>query len=374
MMAEKYRPRWCFISPFQLRLKRGIESYIWNLALSLSGSGVDVDILTWQGPLGVPDNITDAGIKVHIVPGVRFYQQYIAVPFYFITLIKGHYDHVFINFADYGEGPAIKSAFALLHLQFTIVFHFPYSLVPHRYQGFDRWGLTEKAKYLIAVSNFVVGEVKVWSGRPCTQIGHGIDTQHFRPNADIKKRIRTKLNIPQNAYVLTSVAALDERKGIQWVVRTLPEILSKCPDTYYIIVGEGSYRIELEKLVNALNLNGKVFFIGEVLDVVPYLNAADIFMCLARGEASSIASLEAAACCLPVIVSQRPPFDELIDPSWGLFVDEENICSVEENTVALLISHESRLKMGIAARQWVITHHNWDNVAMEYRKLINKLN
>jgi glycosyltransferase involved in cell wall biosynthesis len=370
MIGEKYRPRWCFISPFQLRLKRGIESYVWNLTLSLSRSGVDVEILTWQGSLNVPDYITEAGIKVRIVPGVRYYQECIAVPFYIFALIKGHYDHVFINFADYGEGPAIRSTWAFLNPPFSVVFHFPRSLVPHRYREFDRWDLPGKAKHLIAVSSLVAGEVKDWSGRPCAQIGHGVNTQHFQLNSDIRMSVRTKLKIPQNAYILASVAALEERKGIQWVLRALPEILCNCHDTYYIIVGEGSYRIELEKLVKDLELKERVLFIGEVLDVVPYLNAADILMCLSRGEASSIVSLEAAACCLPVIASQRPPYDEIIKSTWGILVDEQNISSVAQTVVGLLISHESRYEKGIAARKWVIEHHNWDHVAVEYRHLV----
>ena len=66
------KPRWAFIHPFQLRLQRGIEVYLWELASALARSGVDVDILTWAGPLKRPGYGSPL-VKVKSVPSMRYF-------------------------------------------------------------------------------------------------------------------------------------------------------------------------------------------------------------------------------------------------------------------------------------------------------------
>jgi hypothetical protein len=79
--------RWAFIHPFQLHLHRGIEVYLWNLASALAAQGVGVDILTWAGPLDVPDFARVHGVKIHRVPSVRYFQAQFGVVFYIYWLL-----------------------------------------------------------------------------------------------------------------------------------------------------------------------------------------------------------------------------------------------------------------------------------------------
>jgi len=363
-------PRWAFIHPFQLRLRRGIESYLWNISAGMGKTGVDVDILTWQGPLEVPAWVQEKRVRVYSAPEVRYYQALCAVPYHLPRLVGKHYDHIFIHFAGYGEGLILRLMRALKSIPFSIVLHFPPSLVPHRYKEFERWGCQAHAAHLIAVSQHVAAQVEKWAGRSCEVIGHGVDTERFAPNPELRRTTRAQLDVRPDAPLLLTVAALEERKGIQCVINALPRILEKHPETRYVVVGEGGYRSTLEEIVERRKLQRNVFLLGSMPDVRPYLCAADVFILPSWGEASPVALFEAAAHALPLVTSHHPPFDELLALDRGVMIEPTNIDHVSLTITHLLDEPGERVRLGEAARRWVQDHCTWRKAALEYRALI----
>jgi len=361
---------WAFIHPFQLRLQRGIEVYLWNLASTIAQQGTSVDILTWAGPLAVPDYACTPIVRLHRVPSVRFFQAQFAVPYYAYMLLKSNYDHVFVHFAGYGEGMALRLARMVRPIPFSVVLHFPPSLVPHRYHEFERWGFQRDAVNLIAVSQTTAKEVEQWAGRPCAVIGHGVDTQRFRPDAALRVQVRQGLGLGQDVPVLISVSALEERKGMQWVIQAMPKVLEKMPGTRYWIIGDGPYREKLEAQVYGLNLHNNVMFLGFQKDIVSYLSASDVALLLSKGEASPVSLLEFAAAGLPVLTSPHSPFPELVQPEWGQMVQEQDTEQLSQEIIQLLTNPYLRSKRGAAGRVWVTKNHIWHQVARQYKGLL----
>lgn len=362
--------RWAFIEPFQFRLQRGIEVNLWNLAPALAQKGICVDILTWAGSLDIPDHVRSLGITIHRVPSVRYFQPQYSVLYYVYWLLKGNYEHVFVYFAGYGEGLALQLARLIRAIPFSVIFEFPPSLVPHRYREFAHWGFQRDAAHLIAVSQATAGEVQQWAGRPCAIIGHGVDTQHFRPDPVWRAQTRQALKVEENTPVLISVAALEERKGMQWVIQSMPKVLEKIPNTRYWILGEGSYKKELERQICDLGLQNNILLLGFQHDVAPYLAASDIALLLSWGEASPVSLLEFAASGLPVITSPHPPFPELIQPDWGQIVPEQDTEQLSQEIIQLISTPALRLTRGLAGRAWATQNHLWSQVAGQYASLI----
>ncbi len=103
---------------------------------------------------------------------------------------------------------------------------------------------------------------------------------------------------------------------------------------------------------------------------MPYLAASDMALLLSYGEASPVSLLEFAAAGLPVITSCHEPFPELVQQDWGQMVSEQNIDQVSQAILALLSDIEARASMGLRARNYAIEHHQWNQVARQYRELI----
>lgn len=362
--------RVAFIHPFQMRLRRGIEVYLWELASALARQGMEVEILTWAGSLSVPEYARVPGITLRQVPAVRYFQAWFAVVHYIFWLLRGDYPHVFVFFAGYGEGLALWLVRSIRSIPFSVVFHFPPSLVPHRYREFKRWKFEHEAVNLIAVSQSTASEVQAWADRPCAIIGHGVDTERFKPNAEIRKMVRKALGFDEGDLVLISVAALEERKGMQRVILAMPDVLESFATVNYLILGEGPYREDLAALAVRLGLEERVQLLGAISDVQPYLCAADIMMVLSQGEASSISLLEALACELASITSAKPPFDELVSDATGLQVNEENQTQVAAAIISLAKDPARREQMGTAGREKVISRNSWVQIAQQYRGLI----
>ena len=364
------KQRWAFVHPFQLRLRRGIETWLWNLSTALETAGIDVDIITWQGDLPIPKYVQAAGVSVCKVPVFPYYQRFLTIPFYVWLLGSRQYDHVFVNFAGYGEGAALSILRKINPVPFSVVFHFPLSQVPHRYTEFSNWKYPQRADSFIAVSHFVAEQVSEWSERSCSVVGHGVDIQRFTVNAVQRRHIRKSLGIPADANVLITAAALEERKGIQWAIKALPAVHVHYPETHYLVLGDGPYRQALEKLIRDLDLQKSVKPLGWVEDVSAYLAAADVALLLSYGEASPVALLEYAAASLPVITSRHPPFEELVKPEWGVMVDEKDTGELARVLTDLLRGNEQRTLMGTPAREWVKANRSWKKVAEQYKDLI----
>lgn len=91
--------------------------------------------------------------------------------------------------------------------------------------------------------------------------------------------------------VLLTFGFISRNKGIETVLRALPSVIKKYPETLYIILGKThpavlkhsgeEYRIFLMKLVKTLQLEKHVLFLNEFInqdDLLKYLSASDIYI------------------------------------------------------------------------------------------------
>lgn len=357
------------LHPFQLELARGIERFTWSLGCTFARRGLEVDLLTWQSQHPIVWGELPPGMRIRQVPGLRYFMSRIAIPFYFGWLAKERYDWVMLYFAGYGEAEAMTLLRRFRPQKYCVVFHFPRQQVPHRYAEFERFGLARGADRLVAVSRFVKNGVEVQFGKPCSVIPVGVDTDVFSPSAALRTASRERLGMRSDTPQLVTLAALEERKGIQWVIRAIPRLLGDFPDLHYHVLGEGAYRQALEGEIRQHGLADRVHLIGNTTDVVSYLAAADVSCLLSVGEAFPLTLVESMAMELPVITSRHPPYDDLVTPEWGVTVDETDIGAVAREIGALLRDPECRRTLGQAGRQQVMDHYTWPRAADEYVRL-----
>lgn len=359
--------RIAFIHPFLYRYPRGIERYTLNLANALSAADAEVHLVTWRWPQPIHIDTLDPAVKVHVMPTSRYYAANAVVPFYTWDLLKYQYDFVWIFFAGYGEAEALS----LVRRQaFGIVLHYPYTQVPHRYQEFLRFNLVRRAKHLVSVSQFVAEDAYGPFGRNSAVIHHGVDSEVFAPNAANRAMVRQMLGVSPNAPVLITAAALEKRKGVQRVIRALPQLVGEFPDLLYVVLGEGPSSASLKQLTSDLGLHEHVRFLGPQEHVAPYYQAADISLMLSHGEASSLTALESLACGLPVIVANRRPFDELIRPEYGLCIADEEPGAVARAIASLLRNPERRASMGKCGRARIVADFTWAKAGKSYMHLM----
>lgn len=355
-----------FIHPFLFRYMRGIERFTLSLSSALARRGVQVDLLTWRWSKTGQVAELDSRVGVYSIPTSRYYAAKFAIPFYVWHLLTHAYDFIWVYFAGYGEAEAFALASWVRPLTYGITFHYPFSQVPHRYREFERYDLARRARGIVAISAFVAEGVRTQFDRLPLVIRSAADTSHFQPNRLERGKQRASLGLSTDAEVLCTVAALEERKGIQHVIHALPAVLTCHPHIKYVVLGEGPYRAALESLIQERGLQGIVELQGSVANILPYYNLSDLFVLLSRGEGLPAALLEAMAMELPLVVSHQPPFDELVDRTYGIFVAEDDPHQVAAAINTLLGDPDRRRAMGEAARARVLAEFTYDHMAEQY--------
>jgi glycosyltransferase involved in cell wall biosynthesis len=116
-------------------------------------------------------------------------------------------------------------------------------------------------------------------------IEHGVPDIHFSPE---KSKKDFKL---EKKKVLLTFGFIGRSKGIETVIKALPEVVQKFPNLIYIVLGKThpnvlrhsgeEYRIFLLRLVKNLQLENHVIFLNEFIDeqdLFKYLYACDIYI------------------------------------------------------------------------------------------------
>ena len=215
--------------------------------------------------------------------------------------------------------------------------------------------------------------------RAMVKIAPGIDVDHFIPtDASV---LRKSLGIADKK-VIVSVGRLVHRKGQDYLIQAMPEILKSVPIAHLLLVGEGPYREHLQNLVKQKRLEASVTFIGRIQynDLPMYICAGDIFVMPCRSrlmglevEGLGIVYLEASACGLPVLAgnSGGAP-DAVVQNKTGLVVDGTDNKQIATAAIELLTNVELSQKMGIAGRQWIIDNWRWEIWSKDFENLLNK--
>jgi len=148
---------------------------------------------------------------------------------------------------------------------------------------------------------------------------------------------RKELGIGPEDFVVAFIGHFDNRKGS----RRVSQAIERLEGVKSIFIGAGKA---------APDCRG-ILFSGRLPHhkIVTYLNAADVFVLptLAEGCCNSI--IEAMACGLPVISSNLPFNDDILDASNSIRIDPRSIDEIADAISLLQASHEKRKELSDGA-------------------------
>jgi glycosyltransferase involved in cell wall biosynthesis len=361
-----------FLHFFTFRLLRGIETLIISLANELANKGIDVSIVSAKSTLDRTLIPVSSKVRIKQMPTFRYYESRTIVPFYIYDLIKSKYDIVNIFFADFGEAAAIRAALKVVKFHLNLYICYPVDSVPHRFENFRKYHLDQRADLIICDSGYVAEGAEKYFQQGCVVVPVGTDAERFKSDPEIRKGMRNKLGIAEDEVVLLNVSELEQRKGTWRVIEALPYVREKFPKIRYLILGKGEYQLALEKRVVELNLRDCVKFLGTTTDLLSFYNAADIFIMLPDHEANSIASHEAMACELPLIVANTGGFEEVAEPNCARLVNIHDRGEIVRSILELAENSELRHELGERGRKVIQERLTWDVISNRLIEIFRK--
>jgi glycosyltransferase involved in cell wall biosynthesis len=136
-----------------------------------------------------------------------------------------------------------------------------------------------------------------------------------------------------------------------------------------LIAGGG--RPQLEKLfANKEN----IILTGIKDDLAPYYKAMDVYVLPSVTETTSLTTMEAMACGIPVIATPVGFVKEYISPSVnGFLFPKKNSYTLSKKIEFMIENEEKREKMGKNARETIVDNYTWDKTANGIKNIINEL-
>jgi len=124
-----------------------------------------------------------------------------------------------------------------------------------------------------------------------------------------KAECRKKLGLPKDAFVVAFTGSFIERKGVM----KLSAALERFEDVYSMFIGGGALKPTCKNILHMGSVRN--------CEICDYLNAADIFVLPTLAEGCCNAILEAMACGVPVVSSNRAFNNEILDETNAILVD-----------------------------------------------------
>jgi glycosyltransferase involved in cell wall biosynthesis len=195
------------------------------------------------------------------------------------------------------------------------------------------------------------------------------DHVHVIPNGvEIPDRAERR---SRNGVVhFVSMGRLEAEKAVDQTIRAFAGLPADAPARLKIL-GEGPCRPELEALSRQLGQERRIAFTGEVGNVTPYLEEADVYVSSSVSEGMSNALLEAMSSGVMPVVSRVSGADDLVKEgvSGLLFPPGDETALGTRLEKSLAMSAERRRATGEAARESVRARFSLDLVAERHLSL-----
>ena len=176
-------------------------------------------------------------------------------------------------------------------------------------------------KQLLIENGFASEEQKIGT------FPNAIDPKRFHPMD--RTEARKTLGLPQDVFAVVFNGAYTERKGF----KVICEALEQCENVYSIFIGSDAIKPTCKN----------VLFSGRLApeNVPQYLAAANVFVLPTLGEGCCNAIVEALACGLPVISSNLPFNDDILDDECSIRVEPKDAVQIAD-AIKLLENDEKK--------------------------------
>ena len=226
-------------------------------------------------------------------------------------------------------------------------------LEPIQYELADKIICVSKDTKDILVENYRINEGKI------SVIPNGVDTKKFHPLRNTKRI--------ENSILF--VGRLDERKGVDFLVKTIPLVKKEIPNVKLFVGGKGKLREELENFVKLHNLESNVKFLGFVPDekLPKWYNQVKVVVIPSIFEGFGITAIEAMACGTPVIGTKVPGIVDIInDGKTGLLVPSQNSKELANAIIRVLRDEKLRQLLCENGRKEVTERFDWDRISQKF--------
>lgn len=168
----------------------------------------------------------------------------------------------------------------------------------------------------------------------CLVIPNGVDLTTFYPHD--KLSCRKELGYNETEFIVTCIGNFSERKGQERIVEAVRRIGER--NIRLILGGQGLISCKTESILHC-------GFISH--DQIPkYLSASDLYVIPTRWEGCCNSIIEAMACGLPIISSDRPFNWDVLNKDNSILIEPDNIDEIAQAILTIYRNDDLRIRLG----------------------------
>lgn len=313
----------------------GAETMLLCAAPYMQQQGIHSEILaTGERPGVFAGTLEEVGYNIHHIPFRKH-------PSYFLSLYRlikaGRYDSVHIHTEQASfwvtlalllAGVPAKRCIRTIHAAFQFTGNLGWRRSWQR-QLLSRLGVPH-----IAISKSVQETELKHFNIKTDIIQNWYDSRRFIKTDDsARATARGELNLLETQFVILTVGNCSPIKNHQSLIKAIAGLKNK--DIVYLHIGIEKDNSEQE-LAKSLGIAEKIRFVGFKSDILPFLQAADLYVMPSTHEGFGIAAIEAIATEIPVLLSNVPGLKDFAQIFNGLNYCEPTTESLQK-TLQLII-------------------------------------
>ena len=159
-------------------------------------------------------------------------------------------------------------------------------------------------------------------------------------------------------YNILSVSRLSKEnnyKGIDSIIKILPELKKSIPNIKYTIIGKGDDLSRLNQLSKNLNVEKNIDFKGYIKNLRPYYKKCDMFALPSKNEGFGIVYLEAMEYKKPVIAANSGGATDVIrDNETGFLCDYDDLESLKSKILFIANNKNKAKEIGKSGYNFLI--------------------
>ena len=172
------------------------------------------------------------------------------------------------------------------------------------------------------------------------------------PDPAAEARVRSIWGNGYSGPIIGCVGRLAPEKGVDTLIRSLPEVFRAHPEVRVVIVGDGPERSALEALAQSLGLAGRVHFLGEQPDAAALMTAMQVVAAPSRTENFSLTIAEAMAAARPLVACNVGGIPEMVeDGVTGFLIPPDNPNALARRLADVLADPPRAGAMGAAGQR-----------------------
>ena len=362
----------------------GTTQSTYLLNKTLARKGISVSVLTTnaglEGRKDIPINkwVNLEGVNVKYIKYCGYEHYNFSLRYLFQTIKEvRNFDIIYI--------PAIWNFPVLVGSMVSIIFQKPYIISPRGSLYKETFEIKSKNKkifyYHLFAKHYIARATAIhFTATPEKEgffsylklnnksfiIPNGIDLSEFK-NLPDKGSFICKYPILDGKRYILFLGRITPKKGLDILVKAFKSLLQEYENLYLIIAGPDNevYEEKIKILIKELKIIEKVIFVGMLTgrEKISAIIDSEIFILPSYSENFGMAVIEAMACGIPVVISNKVGiYREIEEGRAGVIVDitPESLYS---GIKSLLSNEDLRKEIAIRGKKIVENYYNIDKVA-----------